>query len=128
MGGVAHVTPQKFHCVTQLRKDSWEYRVKGDHEEPNEDDLVSMDDYLRLHDQLRLEYQAHDNRQVQVIEALRLAAAAHGRALLELQCCLADTAAALTYAKQDRDEARALFAQAVERLEGELERAQKGRE
>lgn len=35
---------QRFHCVMQLRKDSWEYRLKRPGEPNNCDDLVPADD------------------------------------------------------------------------------------
>jgi molecular chaperone GrpE (heat shock protein) len=37
-----HRTTPRYHCVTQLQKNSWEYREKGN-DAPNEDDLVSAE-------------------------------------------------------------------------------------
>lgn len=63
---------QKFHCVTQLQEDSWEYRLKRPDDPPNDDDLVSWTDYLEMHDRLLMERDAWDKRRVADIEQLRM--------------------------------------------------------
>jgi len=91
--------PQKYHCVTQLQEDSWEYRLKSPLEAPNDDDLVSWADYLTRNDQLLTEMHDLDKRRVDEIERVR---------------------AMLAAAWRERDEAKAQFDRHVEWASAEL--------
>jgi hypothetical protein len=62
---------QKYHCVTQLREDSWEYRLKHRDDPPNDDDLVSWEDYLALFDRMTNAVTALDTRRMAQIDLLR---------------------------------------------------------
>lgn len=63
--------PRKLHCVTQIGEDSWEYRRKRPHEEPNCDDVILWDDALAMVDRVRSEHHEWDKRRVAELEALR---------------------------------------------------------
>ena len=81
---------QKYHCVTQLWEDSWEYRLKRPGDEPNDDDLVAWEDYLMMSDRLTIEKHDLDKHRIAQIEDLRVSLAAAWRERDELKRRLAD--------------------------------------